>query len=101
MRNVVAENLSSDFEVITAGNGKEGLEKCKEFYPNLIITDIRMPIMNGIDMCIEIKKDEEISHIPIIVLTANNSVKNRLDSYNLANVDSYLENLLKCPLCVG
>lgn len=60
-----------------------------------------MPIMNGIDMCIEIKKDEEISHIPIIVLTANNSVKNRLDSYNLANVDSYLENLLKCPLCVG
>lgn len=91
MRNVVAENLSSDFEVITAGNGKEGLEKCKEFYPNLIITDIRMPIMNGIDMCIEIKKDEEISHIPIIVLTANNSVKNRLDSYNLANVDSYLE----------
>lgn len=50
-----------------------------------------MPIMNGIDMCIEIKKDEEISHIPIIVLTANNSVKNRLDSYNLANVDSYLE----------
>ena len=50
-----------------------------------------MPIINGIEMCARIEGNEEISHIPVIVLTANNTIQNHLDSFNIGNTDAYIE----------
>ncbi len=58
------------YRVITVTNGKEGIEKALETVPDLIITDVRMPICDGITLCNTLKTDERTSHIPIILLTA-------------------------------
>lgn len=58
------------FDVATAQNGKAGIDKAKEFKPDLIILDILMPVMNGIEFLKEKKKQESIKAIPVIVLSA-------------------------------
>lgn len=85
------QRLSNRFQIISASNGKEGLEACLKYEPQLILTDIVMPIMDGIEMCVQIKQNRLISHIPIIIFTANNTVKNRIDSFNIGQADAYLE----------
>ncbi len=58
------------FEVDTASNGEEGLEKIKNNAPNLVILDVMMPKKNGFEVCREVKSDPELAEIPIIMLTA-------------------------------
>ncbi|MCI4670674.1 MAG: response regulator [Bacteroidia bacterium] len=58
------------FHVILANNGKQGLEKAIEFSPDIIISDIMMPEMDGINLCSQLKSKLETSHIPVILLTA-------------------------------
>lgn len=60
------------FSVFTATDGREGLEKIQHEKPELIISDILMPRMDGIEMCNEIKKTDEFREIPLIFLTAVN-----------------------------
>ncbi|EAK5226518.1 response regulator transcription factor [Campylobacter jejuni] len=82
--NVLSERFS---KVIGAQNGDEGLKKFKKFKPDLVITDIAMPIMDGLDMAREIK---EISDdVPIVVLSAY-SEKERLLRSNDIGIDKYL-----------
>ncbi|WP_345255344.1 hybrid sensor histidine kinase/response regulator transcription factor [Flaviaesturariibacter amylovorans] len=66
----VYEILSTSFEVVTAANGREGVEKALEIVPDLIVSDIMMPEMDGIELCRKLKSDKLTSHIPIILLTA-------------------------------
>jgi signal transduction histidine kinase/ligand-binding sensor domain-containing protein/DNA-binding response OmpR family regulator len=66
----VYEILSPSFKVITASNGKEGLAKALETIPDLIVSDIMMPEMDGIELCRTLKSHKDTSHIPIILLTA-------------------------------
>ena len=91
LRKLLYNKLKYEFEIATAKNGQEGLDICIEKSPQLIVTDIKMPIINGIEMCARIKGNEEISHIPVIVLTANNTIQNHLDSFNIGNADAYIE----------
>lgn len=72
--------LSSDFLVLIASNGKEGVEKALLVKPDLIISDIMMPIMSGEEMVLEIRKHPALADIPIIMLSAvfDEEVKNRL-----------------------
>lgn len=65
------KNLSKHFNVSRAFDGVEGLNTIKEHLPGLVISDIMMPKMNGIDMCRVLKSDISTSHIPVILLTAN------------------------------
>lgn len=72
-----------------AGNGKEGLELCKKILPDLIISDIMMPLMNGLEMCKLIKKHIPTSTIPIILLTAKNDKETELESIQL-HIDAFI-----------
>jgi CheY-like chemotaxis protein len=69
--------LSKDFSVITASNGKTALEQVNSIGPDLIISDVLMPEMNGFDFCHHIKTNIHTNHIPVILLTALNAEENR------------------------
>ena len=78
-RNYLAECLSDEYQVVTAENGKAGLEKVMVSLPDLIITDMMMPQMDGVALCQAMKNDIRTSHIPIIILTARNSEEKHLE----------------------
>lgn len=64
------ENLRSYFRITEAGNGNEGWQKVLSMHPHLVVSDISMPQMNGIELCKKIKNDERTKHIPVVLLTA-------------------------------
>jgi signal transduction histidine kinase/ligand-binding sensor domain-containing protein/DNA-binding NarL/FixJ family response regulator len=66
----IKDNLKASFNIIEAENGKKGWQKALAQHPNLVVSDISMPEMNGIDLCLKIKGDKRTSHIPVILLTA-------------------------------
>ena len=66
----IKDNLKSKFNILEAENGKRGWQKALAMHPDLIVSDISMPEMNGIDLCKKIKNDPRTSHIPVILLTA-------------------------------
>lgn len=70
LRAFLARSLSDSYQVLEAENGKEALTLAKELQPDLILSDVMMPIMNGEEMCRALKGDIETSHIPVILLTA-------------------------------
>lgn len=73
LRNFLKEYFSSSYNVLEARNGKEAIDLCLDHYPDIIITDLAMPIMDGVVMTQNIKDMSELSHIPIIMLTAQTS----------------------------
>lgn len=77
------------YQTITATNGREGLEKVIEYKPDLIISDIMMPEMSGTEMCLKIKNNIDLCHIPIILLTALNSVEQNIEGLN-RGADDYI-----------
>ncbi|GAB1856092.1 two-component regulator propeller domain-containing protein [Flavobacteriaceae bacterium MHTCC 0001] len=89
LRDFLSEKLQAHFKVITAPNGKLGLEKSKTESPDLVISDIMMPLMNGYELCDAIKNDEIISHIPIILLTAKSTSEAKLQGFNVG-ADAYV-----------
>jgi len=66
----IKDNLKTAFNIIEAENGKKGWQKALGQHPNLVVSDISMPEMSGIDLCLKIKNDKRTSHIPVILLTA-------------------------------
>ena len=81
--------LSNDFRVLTANNGKEGLELVIKNTPDVIISDLMMPVMDGIEMCKIIKTDVNTSHIPVIILTAKSGIENEKEGLE-TGADEYL-----------
>ncbi|QIA07693.1 substrate-binding domain-containing protein [Draconibacterium halophilum] len=71
--------LKDRYKIYTATNGKEGIEQVLEEEPDLIISDIMMPKMDGFEMTRQLKSDTKTSHIPIILLTAKTSIKNKIE----------------------
>ncbi len=72
LRNFLVQSLSEEYSVREAGNGQEALDLIKEQQPDLVLSDIMMPVMRGDDLCRVLKNSVETSHIPIILLTALN-----------------------------
>ncbi len=89
IRNFVKLLLSGTFEIFEAGNGQEGLRIAREAQPDMIITDMMMPVMNGLEFCNCIKGDYSTSHIPIILITSNTGERGQLASYE-AGSDAFL-----------
>ena len=86
---LVKNILSKHYNIITAINGVDALNKLKENNIDIIISDVMMPELDGLDLCRIIKNDLETSHIPIILLTAKSSTEDRIDCYN-AGADAYI-----------
>ena len=85
----IANALGEHFDVRTASNGKEGMELARKCIPDIIVSDVMMPVMDGIDMCKTLKSDVRTSHIPIILLTAKDSIHDKEEGYS-GGADSYL-----------
>ena len=83
------ENLEDIYDIIESDNGVDGFEKAKISLPDVIISDIMMPGMNGIDMCKNLKSNKSTKHIPILLLTANSSRENELESLE-AGAEDYI-----------
>ena len=81
--------LSDHYNVLLAENGKAGLLMTRTEMPDFIITDVTMPVMDGITMVREIKADHDLSQIPIIILSAKASVQDRLKGFEMG-VDAYM-----------
>lgn len=83
------EQLQEEYQVLTASNGQEGLELAIAEVPNLVLTDVMMPEMNGIELCQHLKKTPETSHIPVVMLTALSDQNRKLEGLE-AEADHYL-----------
>ena len=81
--------FTDQYAIFYAKNGKEGLEKALEFIPDLIITDLMMPGMDGLEVCRQVRGNEIINHIPIIVVTAKITEEERIKGIE-AGADAYL-----------
>ncbi|MBO7627065.1 MAG: response regulator, partial [Paludibacteraceae bacterium] len=79
LRRFIVDTLSADYTVIEAEDGRIGVEKTKEFLPDLVITDIMMPHMDGREYCAEVKGFADTSHIPVVMLTAKTDMQSKLD----------------------
>jgi signal transduction histidine kinase/DNA-binding response OmpR family regulator len=83
------DNLKLDYRVLEAKNGKEGWTKTLENLPDLIVSDVMMPEMNGMELCRKIKSDQRVSHIPVILLTARAAEEQKLEGYH-TGADDYI-----------
>lgn len=89
LRSYLISSLSSMYHVQACGNGREALIIAKEFWPDLILSDIMMPEMRGDELCVAIKNDIETSHIPVLLLTALGDENNILDGMSIG-ADAYI-----------
>ncbi len=89
MLNYLSDNLKHNYKIITARNGKEGLKLAVSQIPDIIITDVVMPEMDGIQLVKSLKGNSLVSHIPIIMLSGKNKVQDRMLGLD-TGADSYL-----------
>jgi len=81
--------LGKEFELILANDGASALEKTFQFIPDIVISDVNMPNLNGLELCSQLKKDARTDHIPVILLTAKTRQKDRLEGLR-EGADVYL-----------
>ncbi|RLD70903.1 MAG: hypothetical protein DRI98_06710 [Bacteroidetes bacterium] len=89
IRMMMVDNLEPEFQVIEAVDGSAGLKLATDQIPDLIITDLMMPRMDGFEMCSQIKSDIRSSHIPIIMLTAKATLEDKLKGLE-TGADDYI-----------
>lgn len=89
LRHFLKSNLKNNYRVEEAENGESGWHKIEHLMPDLIITDLKMPEMDGLQLIDKIKKDSRISHIPIILLSAVTDVESKVAGMK-AGADDYI-----------
>ena len=81
--------LQGQYQVSEAPDGQKGLEVACEEVPDLIVSDVMMPVMNGLEFCLRVKNDTITSHIPVILLTARALSKHQIEGYE-SGADAYI-----------
>ena len=81
--------FSPTYRVLLARNGKEGLEKARAERPDIIVSDVMMPEMSGTEMCLKIKNDFDVCHIPVVLLTALTSAEQNIEGLQ-RGADDYI-----------
>lgn len=89
IREYIKAGLESTFNIIIARNGKEALEIIGKETVDIVITDVIMPVMDGIQLCRQIKHDISTSHIPVIMLSAKTDVEEQLEAFH-TGADDYI-----------
>jgi signal transduction histidine kinase/ligand-binding sensor domain-containing protein/DNA-binding NarL/FixJ family response regulator len=89
LRAYIREYLEADYAVQEAGNGKEGYDQATEIVPDLVISDIMMPQMNGMELCRALKQDVRTSHVPVILLTARAGTDSKIEGLEIG-ADDYV-----------
>ena len=89
VRAYISKHLSNRFRVINASNGKEGLERVRESLPDLVVSDVMMPEMDGYALCEALKNDPETAFVPVILLTARATTEDKVEGLK-GGADDYL-----------
>ncbi len=97
LRSFLKESLEQQYKIIEAADGKEAMEKTLEHFPDLIISDIMMPVMDGIEYCRLVKTTIETAHIPFILLTAKDGLESRIEGTE-TGTDHYFSKPLSIDL---
>lgn len=82
--------LKDEYQMLKASNGKQALELLNKEFVDLIISDIMMPVMDGLELCREIKENLKYSHIPVILLTAKTAIQSKIEGLKIG-ADEYIE----------
>lgn len=90
LRNSLANTLATYFQVYEATNGKEGLEVANQIFPDIILTDLIMPEMDGMQMAKQLKNDISLNHIPVFMLTVLQNSDQKLESIE-SGISEYIE----------
>jgi len=90
LRSLMIKNLAIFYQIHQVENGQQGLLEAAKFIPDVIISDVMMPIMDGNEFCYEIKNNIKTSHIPFILLTALSTNEHKIEGYK-TGADTYLE----------
>lgn len=86
----ISDDLEEDYEILKATNGSAAVDILQQETVHLVISDIMMPVMDGFELCRRIKSDLHLSHIPVILLTAKNTLQSKIDGLELG-ADAYIE----------
>ncbi|GAB3924112.1 ATP-binding protein [Larkinella terrae] len=87
LRQLIASGLSDLYRVITAANGQEGWEICQAELPDLVLSDLMMPVMDGFQLCRLIKQTTQTNHIAVILLTAKTAAESKLEGLSVGAND--------------
>lgn len=89
IQQLIRQLLGTDYNIITAGNGKDGVRMAAKYTPDLVVCDVMMPVMDGLECCRRIKSEVSTSHIPVLMLTACSMDEQRIQGYD-SGADGYL-----------
>ena len=83
----IKDNLKATYSIYEAANGKEGWQSTIFHHPGIIVCDVQMPVMNGLELVQKLKADKRTKHIPIILLTAADTLNGQLDGLETGTID--------------
>lgn len=89
LRNMLVNIFETFYEVISAADGEEGLQKARSEMPNIILSDVMMPKLSGTELCKQIKSDFDTCHIPVVLLTARTAIEHNLEGLRIG-ADDYI-----------